>query len=129
MVKTKASDDYWEVKGKQLIRHHVTPRMTLYTPANTEMPEGVKRKRLAKRRLTKAKFVDHAGEISVDDSPDIRGHFSPSSLTLSHSLGYDCTRQWPGKRFPTQRGCAACCLGASPACRERWPSNRLWMGK
>ena len=33
------------------------------------------------------------GEISVDDSPDIRGHFSPSSLTLSHSLGYDCTRR------------------------------------
>ena len=32
-------------------------------------------------------------EVIIDDSPDITGHFSPESLTLSHSLGYDCTRR------------------------------------
>ena len=32
-------------------------------------------------------------ESVVDDTPDVTGHFSKESLTLSHSLGYDCTRR------------------------------------
>ena len=32
-------------------------------------------------------------ETVIDDSPAITGHFTTESLTLSHSLGYDCTRR------------------------------------
>ena len=32
-------------------------------------------------------------ETIIDDSPEVTGHFSKDSLTLSHSLGYDCTRR------------------------------------
>ena len=32
-------------------------------------------------------------ETIIDDSPEVTGHFSQDSLTLSHSLGYDCTRR------------------------------------
>ena len=34
-----------------------------------------------------------AEETIIDDSPEVTGHFSQDSLTLSHSLGYDCTRR------------------------------------
>lgn len=32
-------------------------------------------------------------ELVVDDGPDVTGHITKDSLSLSHSLGYDCTRR------------------------------------
>ena len=49
----KAVNDYWEVKGRQLIRHHVVPRRSLFTPSAHDMPEGIKRNQLSKVRSTR----------------------------------------------------------------------------
>ena len=32
-------------------------------------------------------------ELVVDEGPEVTGHITKDSLSLSHSLGYDCTRR------------------------------------
>ena len=42
---------------------------------------------------TKKEDKEEAEELVTDDGPQVSGHLSQESLTLSHSLGYDCTRR------------------------------------
>ena len=42
--------------------------------------------------ITESSSQEHEPTI-VDDTPDVSGHFTKESLTLSHSLGYVCTRR------------------------------------
>ena len=51
---------------------------------NREVMEGI---------ASTAKVEDDIEEVVVDEGPEVTGHITKEALTLSHSLGYDCTRR------------------------------------
>ena len=51
---------------------------------NREVMDGI---------ATSGKKEELLEEVVVDDGPEVTGHITKDSLSLSHSLGYDCTRR------------------------------------
>ena len=43
--------------------------------------------------LSDTKKEEDTEELVVDEGPEVTGHITKESLSLSHSLGYDCTRR------------------------------------
>ena len=43
--------------------------------------------------ISAASSDDRDAVTIIDEGPEVYGHFAKDSLTLSHSLGYDCTRR------------------------------------
>ena len=67
MITPQPARDYWERRGRTLVRHHVCPRTKLFTFGSTAMPLGVDRHNIAAHRRTNIKFVMSGTEMAIED--------------------------------------------------------------
>ena len=75
-ARVKEPEDWWEVRGNRVIRHHRKPRQITFTPAGTGCPIDVSK--LTAKRVTHAINVDtQVIQETVDEWRCTRPYYNP----------------------------------------------------
>ena len=72
----KEAEDWWEIRGRRVIRHHRKPRKVTFTPVGTGCPVNVSK--LKPKRVTHSINLDaQAIQESVDDWNRTMPYYNP----------------------------------------------------